>query len=207
MNPISQLCPVTDSRAARLVQDDTMAALADDIVRSGMAPFAGGALPAAERARPAGARRQRLLIGVPVAVALAVAGLIATSLGTPGQHLGPVNVGPPKAEAAALSFTRQHGYIRVIVRNPVADPEAIPSRVRREPPQHHAHACPGVPVSRRHAGRGELVAGIRHADHAHHGEGQVLHRRWRQRVPGGGQGTGRLPRGRDPSIRPRGQAR
>ena len=27
MNPISQLCPVTDSQAARLVQDDTMAAL------------------------------------------------------------------------------------------------------------------------------------------------------------------------------------
>ena len=35
MNPISQICPVTDAEAARLVQDDTMAALGDDIVRSG----------------------------------------------------------------------------------------------------------------------------------------------------------------------------
>jgi hypothetical protein len=135
MNPISQLCPLSDSQAASLVRDDTMAALADDIVRSGAAPFARGALPAAHRARPAGTRRvrRRLLIGVPVAIALAVAGLIATSLGTPGQQLGPVNVGPPKAQAAALSFTRQHGYIRVIVRNPVADPQ----RYRAEFAENH----------------------------------------------------------------------
>ena len=135
MNPISQLCPVTDTEAARLVRDDTMAALADDIVRSGMAPYTGAPLPAADGARPANSRRlrRRLLIGVPVAVALAVAGLIATSLGTPGQHLGPVNVGPPKAQAAVLSFTRQDGYIQVIVRNPVADPK----RYRAEFAENH----------------------------------------------------------------------
>ena len=35
MNPISQISPVSDAEAARLVQAATMAALADDIVRVG----------------------------------------------------------------------------------------------------------------------------------------------------------------------------
>jgi len=137
MNPISQISPVSDAEAARLAPAATMAALADEIMNSATAPLADGPLPAGRPVRRGGtgpARlRKRLLIGVPVAAALAVAGLIATSLGAPGQHVGPVAVGPPKAEAAALSFTRQGGYINVIVRNPVADPK----RYRAEFAAHH----------------------------------------------------------------------
>jgi hypothetical protein len=137
MNPISQISPVSDSEAARLVQPDTMAALADDIVRTGAIPPAGGPVPRHSQAPRDTVRsrhgRRRLLIGVPVAAALAVGGLIATSLGSPGQHLGPVSVGPPRAQAAVLSFTRHDGYIRVIVRNPLADPK----RYRAEFARHH----------------------------------------------------------------------
>jgi hypothetical protein len=50
-----------------------------------------------------------------------VAGLIATSLGSPGQHVGPVPVGPAKAQAAVMTVTRHGGYLDVIVANPVAD--------------------------------------------------------------------------------------
>jgi hypothetical protein len=144
MNPITQIAPVTDAEAAGLVRGDTMTALAEEIVHSGTqfasepalaagrAPHGGasrGRLPA----RLSGAMRGRLLIGVPVAAALAVTGLIVTSLGTPGQHLGPVPLGPPKAQAAVLSFTRDGGYIKVLVRNPLADPK----RYRAEFARHH----------------------------------------------------------------------
>jgi hypothetical protein len=61
------------------------------------------------------------MMGLPVAACLAVAGLIATSLGSPGQHLGPVPVGPAKAQAAVMTVTRHGGYLDVIVANPVAD--------------------------------------------------------------------------------------
>ena len=136
MNPISQIAPVSDAEAARLVRDRTMAELADDIVRSAAAPLADAPV-AAGGARRHGVRawrlRNRLLIGVPVAATLAVAGLIATSAGAPGQHLGPVPVGPAKAQAAVLSFTRHGGFIRVIVRNPVADPR----RYRAEFAKYH----------------------------------------------------------------------
>ncbi len=167
MNPISQICPVTDSEVARLLRGDTMAALGDDIVRAAavpladrpladgpladvllaaaLSPTAGPAPHHSVRRRSARNRtRRRVLIGVPAAAALAAACLIATSLGAPGQHLGPVAVGPPKAQAAALSFTREGGYIRVIVRNPVADPR----RYRAEFAKYHLDiSLTLVPVS------------------------------------------------------------
>jgi hypothetical protein len=137
MNPISQISPVSDAEAAHLVRGGTLAALADDIVRSDAKPLAFGPDSAAGQFGRHGARtrplRRRLLIGVPVAAALAVAGLIATSLGAPDQHIGPVAVGPPKAQAAALSFTRERGYIKVIVLNPLADPK----RYRAEFARYH----------------------------------------------------------------------
>jgi len=77
--------------------------------------------------------RNRLLIGVPVAAALAIAGLVATSAGAPGQRVGPISVGPAKAQAAALSITRHGRYLYVIVRNPVADPK----RYRAEFARYH----------------------------------------------------------------------
>jgi hypothetical protein len=77
--------------------------------------------------------RTRLLVGVPVAAALAVAGLVATSAGAPGQRVGPISVGPAKAQAAVLSITRHGRYLYVIVRNPVADPK----RYRAEFARYH----------------------------------------------------------------------
>jgi hypothetical protein len=147
MNPITKIRPVSDAEAARLVRGSTMGALADDIVRSAV-PFAdapaGTGGVAGHRSRRPRRLRTRLLIGVPVAAGLAVAGLIATSMGAPGQHLGPVSVGPPKAQAAALEFTRSGGYIRVIVRNPLADPK----RYRAEFAEYHLNiALTLVPAS------------------------------------------------------------
>jgi hypothetical protein len=136
MNPITKICPVSDAEAAHLVRGSTMGALADDIVSSALpfadAPAGTGSVAGHPGRRPRRLRR-RLLIGVPVAAGLAVAGLIATSVGAPGQHLGPVSVGPPKAQAAVLKFTTSCGYIRVIVRNPLADPK----RYRAEFAKYH----------------------------------------------------------------------
>lgn len=132
MNPISQISPVSDAEAARLARASTTTALADEIASSAAPQHSNWpATGAGMRRRGTGRGRKRLLIGVPVAAALAVAGLIATSLGAPGQHIGPVSVGPAKAEA--LSFTRHGGYIYVIVRNPVADPK----RYRAEFARYH----------------------------------------------------------------------
>jgi hypothetical protein len=137
MNPVSKICPVTDAEVAYLVREGTVGALAEDIMRSVATPVADEPNATRRAAQHGGARplrlRKRLLIGVPVAAALAVGGLIATSIGAPGQHLGPVSVGPPKAQAAALEFTRHGGYIDVIVRNPVADPK----RYRAEFAKYH----------------------------------------------------------------------
>jgi len=136
MNPISQIAPVTDDTVARLVQPGSFAALADEIVVAG--PATTDVRPGRDRSRHRSGRgaphrsrslRRRLLVGVPVAAALAVAGLIATSLGAPGQRVGPISVGPP----AALAFTRHGHYIYVIVRNPVADPK----RYRAEFAKYH----------------------------------------------------------------------
>lgn len=111
MNQISSISPISDAEAARLVSPDTHADLAQRIMttatEAGLAP-----------ARRAPVRR-RLLIGIPVAACLAVAALTATSLASPGQRVGPIAVGPAKADA--LTFIRHSGYIDVIVRNPVAD--------------------------------------------------------------------------------------
>ena len=121
MNRISQIAPVTDEEAADLVGPGTLAALANEI--TGMQP----ASDAHGRARGSQAKRRsmrtRLLIGVPAAAALAIAGLVATSAGTPGQRVGPISLGPPKAQAAVLSITRHGRYLYVIVKNPVADPK------------------------------------------------------------------------------------
>ncbi len=135
MNPLSQISPVTDAEVAYLVRADTLAALGDDIARAATAPVADGSFEPRGLRSSRGARprrlRKRLLIGVPVAAALAVVGLIATSAGAPGQHIGPVSVGPPKAQAAALSFTRDGRFIDVIVRNPIADPKRYQAEFAR----------------------------------------------------------------------------
>jgi len=54
--------------------------------------------------------------------------LHVTVLGSPGDKVGPVHIGPAKAEA--LTFTRHGRYINVIVRNPLADPRKYRAEFR-----------------------------------------------------------------------------
>ena len=51
-----------------------------------------------------------------------------TLLGSPGEKIGPVHIGPARAEA--LTFTRHGRYINVIVRNPLADPRKYRAEFR-----------------------------------------------------------------------------
>jgi hypothetical protein len=147
MNPVSRISPVTDAEAAQLVRPDTLTDLAAQITSMPVlaspvpsspvpsspvpsspvpsSPVPDGTGPVSRLPRP------RWLIAVPLAAGLAAVALIATALGHPGQRVGPVSVGPAAAEA--LSFTSQQGYLKVVVRNPLADP----SRYRAEFARHH----------------------------------------------------------------------
>jgi hypothetical protein len=98
-----------------MVSDDALADLAERITST--------AVREAPAARKTPARRRRWLIGIPAAAGLAAAVLIATSIGRPGDKVGPVNVGPARADAQPLVFKKHGRFIDVIVRNPVADPE------------------------------------------------------------------------------------
>jgi hypothetical protein len=117
MNPVARITPLSDAEAGRLAGPGTLADLGSQIASTPAAQAQGRARARARR----GPARRRLLIGVPVAAALAVAGLAVTSLAGPGQKVGPVTVGPPKADAAVLSITRHGRYLDVIVANPLAD--------------------------------------------------------------------------------------
>jgi hypothetical protein len=128
MNPVTRISPVTDAEAARLARPDTLAGLAAQITAT--APAAPGQRTAS-RGHWRSRGKARWWIGLPVAAALAVALLVVTSLGRPGQRVGPVSVGPPAAQA--LSFTRHGGGFTVIVRDPLADQ----ARYRAEFAQHH----------------------------------------------------------------------
>ncbi len=115
MNNISRISPVSDAEATRMVSDDALADLAGRITST--------AVHEAPAARKIPARRRRWLIVIPVASALAAATLIATSIGGPGNKVGPISVGPAEANAQALVFTKHGRFIDVMVRNPVADPQ------------------------------------------------------------------------------------
>lgn len=153
MNPVSRIAPVSDAGAARMVSPGTAADLAERIMatpaytlaasaHTSPSPTAAGPspMPATPGHRPA----RRWVAGLVAAAVLAVVVLAVTSLARPGQKLGPVTVGPPRARAAALSFSRHHGYIDVIVRNPVASTAVY----RAEFAAHHLRIKLGlVPVS------------------------------------------------------------
>jgi hypothetical protein len=135
MNQISRISPVTDAEAARLVQPGTLADLASEITATPV-PQARGhhGQPSPAAARPRLARiRRRWLIWAPLAAGLAAAVLIVMSIGSPGQRVGPVVVGPAPAQAQVLSFSKHGGYITVLVRNPLADP----ARYRAEFARYH----------------------------------------------------------------------
>ncbi|GAA4577159.1 hypothetical protein [Planotetraspora kaengkrachanensis] len=124
MNPellIKKAAPVTDEEAAAMVRPQTRADLADRIMATAQDTSA------AEIPRKVSSGR-RLLLGVAVVGVTAAAAVVVTSSATPGQKVGPVQVGPPSAQAAALSFSREGDYLVVKVKDPVADP----ARYRRE---------------------------------------------------------------------------
>lgn len=126
MNRLSSIATVTDAEAARMISGGTLADLAQRITSS------------PPRETPAVRRRSwgwRPLIAVAAAVAIAAAVLIAGSAGRPGQKVGPLNIGPAEASAAALTFTEHGGYIDVVIRNPMASQ----ARYRAEFAAHHLH--------------------------------------------------------------------
>jgi hypothetical protein len=109
VNPVTRISPISDAEAGRMVRTDTLNDLAEKITST------SPAAPACRRAR------RRLILSIPVAAALAAVAVLASSLASPGQKVGPVNVGPAKAQAAVMSVTRHRGYLEVIVTNPLAD--------------------------------------------------------------------------------------
>ncbi len=111
---VARLAVVSDADAAGLVSHAARADLADRI--AAMTGDLGE--PATKTTRRA---RRRWLVGAPLAAGLTAAVLVVTSLSGPGARVGPVLVGPAKADA--LTFTRHGHYINVIVRDPVADPK------------------------------------------------------------------------------------
>jgi hypothetical protein len=123
MNPVTRISPISDAEAGWLVHPDTLTDLGDQIAATARPATAGHGHARLTRGCVAGRSpaRRRLIIGLPAAGALAVAGLIAASLGSPGQKVGPVTVGPPRAQAAVMSVTRHGGYLDVIVTNPLTD--------------------------------------------------------------------------------------
>jgi hypothetical protein len=126
MNPVTRIAPISDPEAARLASPDTLTALAGQITST---PAAGAPGRAGRRA----VAGRRLVIGVPVAAAAAVAGLVVSSLGgpgggpathpgaRPGARVGTAIAGHGNIQATVLSVTRHDGYLDVIVKNPTAD--------------------------------------------------------------------------------------
>lgn len=105
---ITHLAAVSDSEVSAMVAPDTRHNLAERIMAT---PF--------EKVRRT---RRRLLVGIPVAVGLTATAIAVGSLAAPGSKVGPVQVGPSSAQAAALSFSQpQGGYITVRVKDPYAD--------------------------------------------------------------------------------------
>ncbi len=132
MNPVTRISPISDAEAGWLADPDTLADLGGNITATGFPVSTGHGHRRPTGRRPPGRRpkrrladrspaRRRLIIRLPVAGALAVAGLAAAFLSSPGQKVGPVTVGPPTAQAAVMSVTRHGGYLDVIVTNPLAD--------------------------------------------------------------------------------------
>jgi hypothetical protein len=114
MYDITRISPVTDAEAARLVSPAAFADLAAEIMAT---PPPVGRLRRSRRRAPLRPARRMLLAGVPLAalgVLGAVAALLTGAIGRGSDANSP-------AAVQALSFTTEHGYIQVIVRNPLAD--------------------------------------------------------------------------------------
>jgi hypothetical protein len=127
MNEITQISPVTDDEAARMVRSQTLADLASQITATPVD------MPPAARRRLSGQRasrghKRRVLLAIPlVAGVSAAAAFIAVSgaftsapPAAPGEASGQAQ--PTTRTGQALAFTMSAGSITVIVRDPLADP-------------------------------------------------------------------------------------
>jgi len=118
MNPIKSIIPISDSEAARMMNDGAFADLAEQIM-SDPVPENGAGRKAAGRKASA---RRRWLIGIPVAAGLAAAMSAAAVI----FQLGPGGAGV----AQALTFARHGRWIDVTVRNAFAEPQVYRAEFR-----------------------------------------------------------------------------
>jgi hypothetical protein len=124
---LAQIAPVTDTEAARLASPAAFTDLARQITAQ---PPSAGPAPAhpehTRQGRPGRARgwsrRRTLLTGLPLAAAAAAAALVAILLAPGGSGTSGTTAGPnSQAAVQAVSFTKENGYITVIIRNPYVD--------------------------------------------------------------------------------------
>lgn len=116
---IAELSPISDEQASRIVSPGTHA----DLIAAITSTSTSSSAATHGRARRVGLRvpaSRRWAIAAPIVLGVAGAMLIAGLVGRPGQHVGPINIGPAKAKAA-LTFTRHRHFIDVIITNPYAD--------------------------------------------------------------------------------------
>lgn len=122
MKDIELIAVISDADAARLVSNAALADLAERITAT---PIGGASGVERVARRPRRSARRRWLISVPAAAGLAAA-VTGAVLASPGQQVSPVHhpgpAGSRTTQAQVLSFTRDGGYIDVIVRDPLADP-------------------------------------------------------------------------------------
>ena len=110
---IAELSPISDAEAGQFVSERTHADLVAAITAT-----SSPATSTPASARRAGLRvpiTRRWAIVAPVVLGVAGAMLIANLVGRPGQHVGPINIGPANAKAA-LTFTRHGHYIDVFIK-------------------------------------------------------------------------------------------
>ncbi|WP_066943260.1 hypothetical protein [Microtetraspora fusca] len=138
---VERLNPISEEEAAAMVSRQTRDDLAERIMTA----------PPDEAPAPVrhGRWGRRLLVGVPLAAVVAAAGVVVFSVAGPDQKVGPVSLGPNRADAAALSFRKEGGSLVVTVKDPVADP----ARYRKEFAAHGLNIELDLkPVSPRNAG-------------------------------------------------------
>jgi hypothetical protein len=125
MNEISRIRPISDADASDAMSEHTLSNLAARITSTP----ADTPTRRTPRDRRSIHRRRRLTA---LAAVVAAGVLLASALGKTGNRVGPVNLGPGKAQAA-LTFKKEGRYIVVLVKNPLADP----ARYRAELAAHH----------------------------------------------------------------------
>jgi hypothetical protein len=107
---VSRLNPVTDSEIAVLVSTEARGELAEHITAAILKPA------------PRSWWRRHLIVGIPLIGAATAAAVVGFSSGWSG---------PQRAEATALAFQREGGYLVVRVQDPNADPERYREEFRQ----------------------------------------------------------------------------